>query len=148
MNELIERLAHNRQIEAEYKAEIAETEEELRNTIIGLRLERRRVFLKAAQRNVADAETDVRLAAVAAFTDTGDKKPHPAVQIKAYTTLTYDAGAALDYARQHIPNAVRLDKRAFEKAAKVLALDFVVSDSEARATIARDLSEWVKADEA
>jgi hypothetical protein len=50
---------------------------------------------------------------------------------------------ALIYCRQHLPNALKLDARAFEKAAKVIPLSFVDVVETPKATIATDLSEYL-----
>lgn len=123
----------------------AETlEQMIADSDIGKELAEVRGWLKDAQQTQARMENEVREWAITAFLTTGDKKPHPAVQIKEYTVLTYDDGQALTYSREHIPNAVKLDKRAFEKAAAALALDFVQIATEPRATIATDLSKYLE----
>ena len=96
---------------------------------------------------MAQDEEDVRRQALATYAETGDKAPHPAVKIKDFTVLDYEPGAALDYARVYIPRAVKLDKRAFEKAARVLEPDFVKITQEPRATIARDLNKYLPGNE-
>jgi len=143
MNEKIKRLAYYRLVEAEHKARIAEVRAELEANPLWAYLTKKQERLKAAQAKVADAEQEVRSAALGWYETTSDKKPHPAVQVKLYTTLAYDPQAALDYACEHLPKAIKLDKRAFEKAAKAIEPDFVAFAQEARATIARDLSEYL-----
>ena len=75
--------------------------------------------------------------------DGGKSEIHPAIQIKEYTVLEYDEKSALDYCRQHLPKALKLVKKPFEAVAKVAELDFVTIRKEPRATIKRDLSEYV-----
>ena len=143
MEKTIQRLAYTRSVEAEYKAEVAAAQAELETSGVWKYLEQQRGYLKTAQADVADAEVEVRRQALAVYLETGDKAPHPAVKVKIYTVLYYNDGEALDYARVYIPRAVRLVKRTFEKAAKVLELDFVDFTDEPRATIARDLSGYL-----
>ncbi len=142
MDELIRRLAYDRKVEAEYRQEIAEIEAEIAASPLVKQLERARELLKVAQADVADSEEDVRKAALEAYQADGSKKPHPAVAVKVYTVLDYDPAQALDYARQHLPQAVKLDKRMFEKVAKVADFPFVDITTEPRVTIARDLTEY------
>ena len=143
MKDAIARLAYARKVEAEYKAEVAQTQAELEETGTWRYLEQRREYLKTARADVADAEVAARKEAMKIFTETGDKAPHPAVKIKLYKMLDYKLADALDYARQHLPAALKLNKRTFEQAAKVVAMDFVAILQEPRATIARDLSEYL-----
>ena len=144
MNEAVTYLAKCRQYEAEDKAAVERIEAAIRAEY-GKMLDDARHLLGVAKADVADAEDDVRKLSLAAYVEGGksDKKPHPAVQIKTYTVLEYDEGDALDYCREHLPNALKLDKRAFEKVAKVAEPEFVAVKDEDRATIARDLSEWL-----
>lgn len=143
MDKKIEYLAKCRQIEAEYQAGVAEAEAELRETRLWSWLEQRREYLAVAKVDVKDAEADVRKAALAVYTENGDTAPHQTVRIKLFTVLEYDDSEAHAYARQNFPHALKLDKRAFEKVAKVIEPDFVTITKQPRATIARDLSEWL-----
>jgi len=144
MHEAVIYLASTRQIEAEYKAKIAEAEAELRATGTWRYLEQQRECLKVAQADVADATADVRKQALAIYDETGSKSPHPAVKVKMYTVLDYDDGEAVKYALLHLPQALKLVKRDFEKAAKVLGLDFVTISQTPRASIAHNLDEFTE----
>ena len=143
MKDTVARLAHARHIETALKELLARRETELRATPQWQQWEAESIDLRAAMVNVLSAETEVRDQALAAYATTGDKAPHPAVKIKIYTMLDYEPADALDYAREHLPQALEVIKRTFEKAAKVLELDFVDFTEEPRATIARDLSEYL-----
>jgi hypothetical protein len=91
----------------------------------------------------SETEDTVRTLAVEFYNTTGDKAAHDAVTVRVYTTLTYEPSEALDYCREHLPKALKLDKTAFEKVAKVADLDFVEIAEEPRATIAQDLSAYL-----
>ena len=143
MENEIARLAYTRSIEAEYKAKVATAEADIKASGLGIYLRQQQDYLKTAQADVADAEIEVRKQALAIYTKTGNKVPHPTVKVKIYTMLDYEPADALDYAREHLPKALKIVKREFEKAAKVLELDFVDFTEEPRATIARDLSEYL-----
>jgi hypothetical protein len=145
MHDLIEALARARNIEQEYREEIKGLEREIALTGIGQRLAYvKNDLLRVAKLDVEDATAAVRRAGVEAFEESGKTRPHPAVQIKQYTVLDYDDAYALEYARQHLPQALKLDRRVFEKVAKAAQPDFVAISKEPRATISRDLSEYVK----
>ena len=146
MKELIEQLARDRAVEAEYEQEIADLEALLAKTTAGKRLANiKRILLRAAKADVESTTRAVHKAALAKYRDTiGGKHPHPAVTIKLYTVLEYAPDQALEYARQHLPQAVKLDKCVFERFAKVVTPGFVTKAKEPRATIARDLSAYVR----
>ena len=143
MNDAVAHLAHIRQVVAEREDTVAGMETALHASPLWERLEEGRLNLRQARLTQTDAETEVRKQALGIYEETGDKHPHPAVPIKMYTVLDYDDGEALDYAREHLSKALKLIKRTFEKAAKVLELDFVTIRQEPRATIRRDLSEYL-----
>ncbi len=80
----------------------------------GKRLELARAQLGVAKADVQNAEGVVRAAALTLYAQDGNKKPHPKVQIKVYRVYQYDEIEALDFARAHMPGALKLNKRAFE----------------------------------
>ena len=122
VKDAIARLAYIRIVEAEYKAEIAQAQAELEKSTQWQYLEGRREYLRTVQADVADAEIDVRQMGRIIFFETGDKTPHPAVEIKIYTALDYTNEDAIEYAREHLPQALRLIKKTFETAAKAIKL--------------------------
>ena len=143
MKDAIARLARARQIVTEQETALAEMTEELYASPLGLYLNKTRESLQKTKAAQADAEIDVREIGRNIFAETGDKTPHPAVKIKIYTALDYTDGDAVEYAREHLPQALKLIKNIFEAAAKVIKLDFVTMRKEPRATIARDLSKYL-----
>jgi len=127
-----------------YKQEILELENELAETSLGQRLVRARELLGVARADVTDAVDEVQARALGAYEATGNKVPHPAVKVALFTVLDYAPGDALEYARLHLPKALKLDKRTFEKMAKVIEPDFVTISQEPRVRIARDLSAYLE----
>lgn len=142
MESLIKHLAQARKIQQEYKAELDELNAEIVERY-GKRSKRIMSLLATAKADVKDAERDVREAAVAAHHHDGSKKPHEAVQVKMYTTLAYEPDDAIEYCIKALPNALKLDKRAFEKVAKVARPNFCDIRQEPRTTIARDLEKYL-----
>lgn len=102
-------------------------------------LEPFREAVREASMRVEEAEERLREAARVVYEATGNKSPHPAIGIRIMTRLEYDVGPALDYCRQHLPTALKLDKAAFEKAARAIPLDFVTKREEPQVTIAQKL---------
>jgi hypothetical protein len=139
----IRHLAQCRQIQAECQKE----KDAIMNTIkeqFGETLERADSLLATAKTDTMNAEENTRCKALAIYYDTANKKPHSAVQVKMFTVLEYSPDAALNYARLHLPQALKLDKRTFEKVAKAASLDFVQANKRPKVTIARDLSGYVE----
>ena len=83
-------------------------------------------------------ETKLRDLTLQAYAETGNKAPALGVGIRERTVLTYDGKIAFDWAKSH-KMALQLDKKAFEKIAKVSDLDFVDVTTEPIATIATNL---------
>jgi len=137
-------LAGVRQTEAEIKAEVADIQTKLEASGLWKLLQERKALLKSASEAANQQADYVRLLALEAYNENGDKGPHAAIKVKMYTVLAYEERDALDFCRDMLPDALRLDKRTFEKAAKTLPLDFVTITEEPRATIARDLSEYAE----
>lgn len=105
--------------------------------------------LKAAQEHVNEAERAVRIAGMAAYAQSGDKKPHPAVQIKLTKAVAFNEADARQWALDHIPTLVRLDTSAFEKVARTGTLPKEVAQVEEvpQVTISTDLSAWLESEE-
>ena len=147
MEEAIANLAYIRQVVSEREIALAAYEIELHATQLWKCLEERRASLQKAKMAQSDLEAEVRKRALTAYAETGDKAPHPAVKIKMYAVLEYKEEDAINYAREHLPRALKLDKRIFKKAAQAVAMNFVAILQEARATITRDLSKYLPGDE-
>jgi hypothetical protein len=136
-------LACARSVAAECKAEVDAARAFLEASFAWENLEQQRELLKTAKDHVAIAETATREAAMGIFAETGNSVPHPAVKVKMYAVLEYKDEDAISYAREHLPGALKLDKRVFKRAAQAVAMDFVAILQEPRATIARDLSKYL-----
>lgn len=120
MHRNVKHLAYCRGVEAECREEIRAIEVELAATLLSQRLDRARERLAVALDDVADAVAIVQKKALAVYEEAGDKSPHPAVKIAMFTVLNYAPEAALEYARLHLPKALKLDRRMFERAAKAI----------------------------
>lgn len=147
MENEVAHLAYYRNIVAERKVSLVKAEAELHASPLWQRVGDRHESLNRVKGKQAEAEAEVRKQALAIYLETGDKAPHPAIKVKVYTVLDYEPADALDYAREHLPKALKLDKRAFERAARAIEPDFVDFTDEPRATIARDLSKYLPGDE-
>jgi len=106
--------------------------------------------LDASDSSVARADSNVRDMAARYYGETADKHPCPAVTIKEFIVLSYVEAQAIEFCRLSAPKALILDKRAFEKIAKVgkeaggpFDLDFVVIETEPRVAVASDLSAYL-----
>ena len=143
ISELVTKLAQARQEIENSSNDLAAIEDEIQ-LVYGLALMDARANVTAAKSLEKVVAGDLRAEGILQFELDGIKKAHPAIAIREYTVLDYDPKAALDYCIAHVPKALSMKKAVFEKAAKVLDLDFVEISKEPRTTIARDLSRWVE----
>ena len=116
--------------------------EAVAETAWGKESQRVKAALSDVSAEIAEADQLLRGLALDVFNATDNKHPHPAVTVKMFIVLRYDPDKALDFARDHLPKALKLDKRTFERAAKAIEPDFVTIAKEPKATIDKDLSEW------
>lgn len=95
---------------------------------------------EALSKQLAESEATVRDVAVAQYDGT-NKHPVPGVTIRTVKQLDYDKREALDWAiRKGLRQLIRLDARAFEKAAAGLQPECVKVREVPKVSIARDLS--------
>jgi len=137
---IVRKLAQARTVVTEHQSKIAALEAEIAASPAGQELASNKIYLKIEKETMNIVEDRVRSEALAAYAETGDKTPHPDAKIALSTVLAYEQVDALGYARAHLPQALKLDIKAFENAAKVLGLDFVTITKEPRVKISRDLS--------
>lgn len=87
-------------------------------------------------------EGRLRTMAVAAYKETGERKPAPGVEVKMFDTIDYNREAAFEWAKEH-GLALRLDDAAFRNIAKAQKLPCVRYGTEPKATVATDLGKVV-----
>lgn len=103
-------------------------------------------YLKEKTEELINTELLLRVATVQAYEETGNKTPALGVGIRELTKYDYDSGKALQWAKSH-DMALKLDDTAFKKIIKADTPDFVTVTKEVTATIATDLSEYLKEEE-
>ncbi len=140
MKEMLAQLAESRKLDEKCKAQVALLEREIEATPLGQKLCRARGELLVARDYLAIADGNVRTLALRQYDETGSQTPHSDAKIALTKVLAYELVEAFAYSRDHLPQALKLNKPAFEKVAKVLELDFVTITLEPRVRIARDLS--------
>lgn len=141
MDDKIQRLANIRRTQEQRQRDVDEIQN-LINAEYGEEFTRLKDLLASAKKAASLLEDDIRIEAQRAYRADGEKHPHAALTVKIFKTLSYTPGAALEYARKHLPQALTLNRREFEKVAKVVELDFVRMEDQPRVTIKRDLSEY------
>ena len=98
--------------------------------------------------DIAVTENSIRWDAVTIFKDTGEKKPHEAVEVKEITKLDIDMLKALEYAKTELPQALTLDQKVFQKVIRALpeekVPDCVKISKVPSAYIASNLSIYLK----
>lgn len=75
---------------------------------------------KGTKMELEKLETEIRQEAEANFKATGEKNPHPAVEVKQVINLIVDEGKGLEYAKTSLPDALGLNRKIFDKVMKAL----------------------------
>ena len=83
--------------------------------------------------HIADLKYELTTEALAEFEESGNKKLYGGIGIKQMKTLSYPADKALKFAKEK-DMFLTLDKKAFDKVAVSLNLDFVESGTENKVT--------------
>lgn len=102
-----------------------------------------------AANELIGADQELRQLGLSLFAETGQKRPGVGVEIRMVAKLDYLPSAALVWAKEH-GTALLLDKKAFEKAAKIQGIvDGVILtiSQEPTAYIDTDLAKALEADE-
>ena len=142
--ELVRQLAEARRAQALSKQRLAELEKALKES---QDYKLYSGFLSDANYQAKELDHDVRQIAVELFEQNGDKKPHPAVDIKEMTSMDYDDALAIAWCTHRLPAALKLDKSLFEKHARAVRettpIKFVTFSTVPKANIASDLEEFI-----
>lgn len=96
-------------------------------------------LIEDIQGRMQASEDLIREEAMLKYKETGEKKLEFGVGIRVMKRLNYDEKEAFSWAKDH-SLALALDKRAFEKIAKVDDIDFVETTEEAMATIPKEIN--------
>lgn len=142
--ETLRLLAVARGLVAFWKQEVQESERLLQDTkeYRGLMVDKQ--GRAEAQARVDELTAQVRGEALEAYAVTGNKRPWPGVQIKAYTRVEFDEAEALEWCRERAPALLKLDVPRFKRAAPHVKGAPVTTTQEYRATLARDLSGYLR----
>jgi len=145
---LVAQLARARATETALRARIADLEDRIARTPLGLELAALQSQLGDVRSHQADVDHGVRELAVSLYEATDDKRPHPAVGIRVNTKIVYDPGCAFTWCYARLPHALKLDARFFEKHARAVAqtdpIDFVTITPDPVATVDSDLSPYLE----
>ncbi len=149
------RLAILRQNRVNVEVQVAECKEELARSMLGIRLATMQNTLREIEAEETACAQRVRQAAVELYTARGvaDKKVIEGVNIRVTTRLEYDEAAVIEWCARHALALQEvygtsflltvLDRKAFEAKARDMKAP-VTEVSEPMATIARDLSGWLR----
>lgn len=107
-------------------------------------------ILTSSKKQLDETEQHIRDLAELNCTTTGDKHPHPAINLRMKTSLHYEQALALAWCTRHLQSAIKLDARLFEQHARAVTgtapLRFVDIKQEPQATIASDLRAYLTGD--
>ena len=101
--------------------------------------------LKAADTESGELREALKQEFSIRFGEDGNKKPHPAIQIKEFDVVQIlDKERAREWCLANFRPALKLDEKTFEKAAKdgTIPADLAMVSKEPRVQIASDLSDY------
>ena len=143
MDELIKELAQARAAAANAKENLKQLEAELLNNPVYIQL-------KETASEIADTvsqmEEHIKAEAKTQFALDGNKKPHAAVTIKMFSTVSIlHEPTAREWCFSNFRPALKLDTKTFENAVKDgnVPIDIATASEEPRAQIASDLSKYL-----
>jgi hypothetical protein len=143
LEELVKQVAQARKEQADAQARLLDVTARLHHTFEWEFLQTAQDELKEKTKAVDAAEFEAKYLALSAY-DGKDKHPQASVTIKEFDVVEYDPDKAKEYALEHkLPDLLKLDKQAFEAAAKAMSLPFVKRKKEARAQLDKDLSVYL-----
>lgn len=146
LNEHVIMLAQQREYTKEMFESVADARKELEATDEYIIVEEAKAKL-----NVANALEDmlyelVRSGAlnVSEQSNYDDRTPHPATKVKKYNIVVIDnEKEAKQWAAKNAPSILSLNKSKLSRTTKELEVDFVHNEIEYRASVSRDLSDYV-----
>jgi len=116
---------------------------EVQNSPLYKELVRTKEKLTMLEVELSGVEGELRQGVIDLYEQT-EKKHLPYGEIKLFTTLKYNELDAIAWAiRGNMLTLLSLDKKGFERTAKTIDLDFVERNSEPRAFLHSDLSEFL-----
>jgi hypothetical protein len=94
--------------------------------------------------DIENLRSEIKNDAIEDYEQTGEKKPTEGVAIRIYRRVDYDPEIALEWCKQSLPKALKLDKSMLEKHLKAIQdtapPEWVEYYEEPRPTISSDLS--------
>jgi hypothetical protein len=141
LTERIEVLAKERAVLATLQQTRDEVVAEIDASELGQRLRATEDSITESNRRLRQIEEQVRILALAKYSETGDKKPAPGIGIRVMKKMVYDEGAAIEWCKDHGGMFVveALDKKPFERVAVDIGAPVTVEERPI-ATIAKELS--------
>lgn len=137
-------LAQFRQIEADATLKLKQLRQAFENSI---EYQANMSRLREAQQHSDDMTNIIKANAIQEYLARDNKHPHSHVDIRMVTRLVYETPLALEWCKENLTGALKLDYPLFEKHARAIAetapLDFVEIEKQPQATIATDLSEYL-----
>ena len=94
--------------------------------------------LKKSENDVLNLKESLKPEAIEEFNILGSKTLYGGIKIQERNNLVYDEKDAFNYAKEQ-KQFIKLDKTAFEKAAKVLQLDFVKIEKSIAVTFPKEI---------
>lgn len=143
MNELIKQLKLARQDLEDKQTYTAKILQQIQQTALWKEYEFAKQDEDNAKKSLASIDADLRLAALAIYETTQNKKPADGISIVINKSLFYIPTEATAWAKEHQPDLIELNEKKFEKYARaildVTPLEFVTVEEVPSVRIAKDL---------
>ena len=136
---LVEKVAKSRRSLEEWKLSQSSAKEELEKTPQNKQLQEMSAIVGQVFEDLTHAEEELKLAALALYEETKEKKPVDKVEIKIFKRLKYEVPKVLAWCRDNAASLLIVNKKPFEKTAVEIGAPVEVTE-EAKCTIGTDLS--------
>ena len=144
LEKALSELAQVRQDVEQAKARQDAAQAELESTPYFEVVQREREYAKQLQETGAAAYARVCELAIAAYQETGNKKPVPSVTIRVSAKPRYEVAELTEWARDHAPTLLTLDTKLADKIGPSMPGAPITMEETVSAAVGRDLSGYLE----
>ena len=144
LKEKMTKLAEMMEAQAALEEEMQAARDRLEQTELWLDYQSTREALGEFLQSIEDTRNEIKQLALDEYRQTQEKKPADGIAIRVYRCVAYDEEIALDWCKEYLPMALKLQKSKLEKHLKAIQdtapPEWVEYYEEPRTTISSDLS--------
>lgn len=142
------KLAEMKAAQEALEEEMEKAREAVEQTEVWLNYESTRQALGEFLQDIENVRNEIKELTLEEYRRTNEKKPEDGVAIRIYRCVNYDPEIALDWCKEYLPMALKLQKPILEKHLKAIQdtapPEWCEYYEEPRATISSDLSFYLK----